>query len=201
MKRFLFSLLLVSTYTLSYAQSFELMPGTERIFIDAQFLKFLDQDYKVSLFSRARATAEYDEQNTDLFMGTYLNYTTKSGLGGSLVGRISSTGSGVDIGAHYFKAGKSFTIFALPSINIGDDLLYSWFSIMRFTPVLKDDWKWYTSLELFSAFGDIGHLSSVQRIRLGVDKKGYQFGLAINLRESRFADTDVNPGVFLRKAF
>ena len=177
------------------------MPGTERIFIDAQYLKFLDANNKFSLFARARATAEYDEATTDLFTGAYLNYTTKSGIGGTVLGRISSNNAGIDAGIHFFKAKKSWMIFALPSINIGSELLYSWFSIFRFTPALKNQWKIYSSVELFSAFGQIGHLSSVQRIRLGVDKQGYQFGAAINLRESRFTDSDVNPGVFLRKQF
>ena len=169
--------------------------------MDAQYLKFFDVDKKLSLFSRARATAEYGAQNTDLFTGAYFNYTTKYGMGTTVIGRISSAASAIDVGIHYFKAKKSLMVYALPSINVSNELLYSWFSILRYTPVIKNDWKLYTSLELFSAFGQIGHLSSVQRVRLGVDKKGNQFGLAINVGESRFSDTDVNPGVFFRKQF
>ena len=201
MKKILSFLILLSIWTVSDAQSFEVMPGTERIFIDAQYLKFLDQNNRLSLFSRARATAEYDEPVTDLFTGGYLNYTTPSGFGGTILGRIGSNAAGIDAGIHYFKASKSFMIYALPSVNIGDELLYSWFSIIRYTPQLKKEWKLYSSLELFSAFGQIGHLSSVQRIRLGLDKKAYQFGAAINLDESRFSETDINPGVFFRKSF
>jgi hypothetical protein len=177
------------------------MPGTERLFIDAQYLKFLGEQKRMSLFSRARATAQYDEQKTDLFTGAYLNYTTKSGIGGTLIGRIASNSSGVDVGMHYFKATKSFMVYALPSIHINDELLYSWFSIVRFTPELKKEWKLYSNLELFSAFDRNGNLANVQRVRMGVDKNGYQFGLAVNLAESRFAETDINPGVFFRKQF
>ena len=169
--------------------------------IDAQYLKFFDEGRRVSLFSRARATTAYNEQNTDLFTGAYLNYTTRSGFGGTFLGRISSRSSGVDIGVHYFKASKTFMVYALHAINLNDELLYSWFSIIRFTPWLKENWKLYSSLELFSAFGTIGHLSSVQRIRLGMDTKGYQFGLALNLNHSRFAETDINPGIFFRRQF
>ena len=194
-------LLLLSGYCVSHAQSFEVMPGTERLFVDAQYLKFFDANNRLSLFTRARATTEYTEQNTNLFTGTYLNYTTKSGFGGTILGRISSVSSGIDAGIHYFKVSKTFMVYALPSIHINDELLYSWFSILRYTPKLKADWKLYSSLELFSAFGQVGHLSSVQRLRLGIDKKGYQFGLAVNLNESRFSDVDINPGVFMRKQF
>ncbi|KXX67138.1 hypothetical protein [Flammeovirga sp. SJP92] len=131
-----------------------------------------------------------------------MNYTTNSGFGGTVLGRISSNNAGVDAGVHYFKASKKFVIYALPSININNELLYSWFSILRFTPDLNKQWKLYSSLELFSAFSDIGHLSSVQRVRIGLDKKGNQFGLAVNLHESRYsASIDINPGLFFRKQF
>ncbi|MCG8326817.1 MAG: hypothetical protein MI974_03975 [Chitinophagales bacterium] len=204
MKKILLGIsLLIIAITAGQTQSFELMTGTERIFIDAQYLKFFDDANKISLFSRARATTGYEQSNTNLFTGAYLNYTTKSGFGGTLLGRISSFSSGIDVGAHYFKANKRLLVYALPSININDELLYSWFSIVRFTPVIKNDWKLYTSLELFSAFAEQGHLSSVQRIRLGMDKHGYQFGFAINLSErgKDFKNKDSNPGLFVRKQF
>lgn len=183
------------------AQSFEVMPGLERIFMDAQYLKFFDEEHQVSLFSRARATAEYTEQSTNLFTGAYLNYTTKKGLGATFLGRVSTLGSGMDVGIHYFKASSSFMVYALPSINLNKDLLYSWFSIIRYTPSIGGSWKLYTSLELFSAFDALGHLGSVQRLRVGADQKGYQVGFALNLGESRMSEMDINPGIFFRKQF
>jgi len=182
-------------------QSFEVMPGNQSVFIDAQYLKVFDTKRNVSLFSRSRATAEYDEQNSDLFTGAYLNFTTKIGWGGTVLGRIATGGAGIDVGIHYFKATQSFMIYALPSINIGKTLLYSWFSMIRWTPDLNHIWKWYTSLELFSAFGSIGQLNSVQRIRVGLDNRGYQFGTAINLDDTRSSEMDINLGIFIRKQF
>jgi len=190
---------------LLHAQSFELLLGTERLFIDAQYLSYFEGqgNNKWSLFSRARATSAYDAQSTDLFMGGYLNYTTAKGFGATVLGRISSFNAGIDVGPHFFKASSTFLVYALPSININDELLYSWFSILRFTPTLNEKTKLFSSIELFSAFDGDGHLSSVQRLRLGLDKKGYQFGLGVNLTERgrSFSNTDVNPGVFLRKQF
>lgn len=201
MKKLIVLLSILSSGFLT-AQSFELMPGSERIFIDAQYLKFIDADHGLSLFSRARATSSYDSPvETDLFTGAYLNYTTKFGIGATLLGRISSNSAGIDLGVHYFKANKNFMIYALPSINLNDELLYSWFSIVRFTPSLNEKWNLYSSLELFSAFSSLGHLSSVQRLRLGFGFNSYQFGAALNLSESRFADSDLNAGPFIRLQF
>ncbi|MBK7407782.1 MAG: hypothetical protein IPL49_09195 [Saprospirales bacterium] len=84
------------------AQSFELMTGTKRIFFDVKYIKIVEGHKNFSLLSRTRATAEYDEQKTDLFTGTYLNYSIKAGFGGTVAGRIASTGSGFDLGVHYF---------------------------------------------------------------------------------------------------
>ena len=199
------SVFLLSFFFLSpvQAQSFEVMAGNERLFIDAQFLRFFDQKKNWSLFSRARATSNYEGDNTNLFTGGYLNYTSKKGLGGTLVGRIATANAGMDIGAHFFKAKKKWMLYALASVVLQDELSYSWFSIFRFTPNIGDDWKLYNSVELFSNFNKKGHTFSVQRIRIGLDFKGYQFGLAGNFSElgSSNITTDQNIGGFIRKQF
>lgn len=201
-KRILFILVILLSAKAVSAQSFELMPGTERLFVDAQWLKAFDEENKWTLFSRSRATVDYEE-NTNLFTGAYLNYTTKSGFGGTVVGRISSIGAGGDLGVHFFSFSSKFLIYALVSVEFNADPGYSWFSIMRYTPPLSDKWKLYTSLELFSNFNADGHVASVQRIRAGVDRNGYQFGPALNLSGlgKDYSTTDTNPGLFVRKQF
>jgi len=184
------------------AQSLEVMPGTERIFADIQWLKPFDVEKKWTLFSRARATVDYDN-NTDLLTGAYINYTTKVGLGATLVGRISSRGGGGELGAHYFRATRTFMVYALTSIELAEDPFVAWFSIMRFTPALSEKWRMYSSLELYSNFDRDGHIASVQRIRLGLSRNQYQFGLALNLSGygPSYDRTDSNPGIFLRREF
>jgi hypothetical protein len=183
------------------AQSLELMTGNERIFADAQWLKFMDDGYRWSLFSRSRATVSYDD-DTDLFTGAYLNYTTKVGLGGSLVGRISSNGSGGDAGVHIFKAKGKWTLFGLASISLSDQNQYSWFSIFRYRPAINEQWKLYSSLELFTIINRDGHVFSVQRIRIGLDYQGFQFGLANNSSEAGIElVANHNYGLFIRKQF
>ncbi|QTN39816.1 hypothetical protein HZ996_11900 [Cryomorphaceae bacterium] len=191
----------LGTFFLS-GQSFELMPGTERVFVDAQWLKTFDEDRHWSLFSRSRATVNYDEQ-TNLFMGAYANYTTSSGFGGTVVGRISSTGAGGDLGIHFFKANRTFLVYALASVELQSEIGLSWFSILRYTAQINDRWRVYSSLELFSNFSIEGHVASVQRLRAGLDRNGYQFGLALNMAGlgPNYETRDQNPGVFVRKQF
>lgn len=184
-----------------YAQSLEIMPGTERIFADMQWLKFIDSRKQFSIFSRTRATVDYDNTSS-FFTAGYLNYTSPIDLGLTLVGKINDTGGGGDIGIHLFKAKSNWTLFALASIGLKSELEYSWFSIFRYTPAFNNNWKLYTSLELFSLLTSQGHAFSVQRIRVGMDYKGFQFGVANNLSELGMVPiTDNNFGGFIRKSF
>lgn len=200
--RLLSLLFLLASVHFVHAQNFELMTGTKRMFFDVKYIKIFDGHKNLSLLSRTRANVEYDG-NADLFTGTYLNYSVKAGFGGTVVGRISSTGSGFDIGVHYFKVSPKFFAYILPTVQITDELFFTYLAFLRYSPMLKKDWKINSSLELFSAFNNGGHLKSLQRIRLGVGKKGYSFGLALDFVEKggRLEDVDTNPGVFVQKQF
>lgn len=185
-----------------FAQSIEVMAGTERMFIDAQWLKAFDDGYRWTLFSRSRATADY-EDNTSLFSGVYLNYTVKSGFGLTLLGKIADNGGGGDAGVHYFNKSDDFMLYALASVDGGDERSYNWFSIMRYTPPLAAEWKLFAGLELFTAFVDTGHAASVQRARLGLEYQDFQFGLALNTAGygANYTNVDVNSGLFVRREF
>ena len=182
-------------------QSVELMPGQKRFFTDIQFFSTWGNNEQLSLFSRTRATTSYKNNSNDLFTGAYLNLTSSSGFGGTLLGRISSNNSGLDAGLHYFKGTKNLLIYALIAINMNNDLLYSWFSIVRYKIDLMKGWKTYSSLELFSAFTTDGLVTDVQRIRVGFEKQTYQFGIALNRNNFRNTNSDINPGIFVRMEF
>jgi hypothetical protein len=201
--RLFFLLLALLAFQYSHAQNFELMAGTKRLFFDFKYIKIIETQPKLSVLHRTRANAEYDAQPADLFTGTYLNYSIKAGIGPTFVGRISSTGSGFDVGVHYFKATPKFFVYTLPSVQIHEEFFFSWLTFLRFSPALVKDWKLNTSLELFTAFNSERHLKSLQRVRLGVGKKGFTFGLAMDFveRGDRLEDLDTNPGMFVQKQF
>jgi len=186
---------------LTSAQSLEVMVGHERVFVDSQWFRYLSDQRRWSIFSRTRATVDYDN-NTDLFTGAYLNYTTTGGIGGSLIGRIGQTGGGADAGIHYLKVSKDWSNFALVSAGLKDHLEYSWFSISRYTPNLTPRTKLYTSLELFSLFRQGNHLASVQRLRVGLQIGQAAFGAALNFAEvgAEWSGSN-NLGGFFRKSF
>ena len=185
------------------AQSLEVMPGTERVFVDLQWLGMLSENKRWSVFSRTRATADYDAA-TNLFTGAYFNYTTQRGIGLSGLANISTSGPAGGGGVHYFKANKQLLVFALAfAERAPNSWHYSWFSIVRYRPQLNDNWRVYTGLELFTRFTDAGHVVSVQGLRAGLEYKGVQFGLATNVYGfgADYDRVEANPGVFIRKEF
>ncbi|MFV1883414.1 MAG: hypothetical protein ACMZ7B_02875 [Balneola sp.] len=184
------------------SQSVELMAGTENLFVDVQWLKQFEQEPEISLFSRTRATDDY-ENNVNLFSGVYLSYTSTSSFGGTVVGRMSSSGSGLDTGVHFFKGGPVFLIYALASLSLVNNSGFNWFSITRFTPKINDSLNGFAGLELFSSFNLEEHQFSTQRVRAGLEKNLFQFGFALNLSQSgdSFTSIETNPGIFFRTEF
>lgn len=179
------------------------MAGNEGLFADVQYFKPLfGKDYQFSVFSRTRGTLSY-ENKANILSAAYFNYTSKYGVGASVIGSLSSSnGGGGAAGINYFKVHKALTVFILTAVEIDDPPRYSYFSIFRYQPKLKGDWKMYSSLELYSLFGNTGHLVSVQRIRVGVDWKKLQFGPAANLSELGSDPIFIgNYGFFIRREF
>ena len=68
--------------------------------IDGEFYRFegVVQSIKY-IIKKYDQDNDYDD-NSNLFSGAYLNYTTRHGIGASLVGKIASSGAGVDGGLH-----------------------------------------------------------------------------------------------------
>lgn len=185
------------------AQSIEVMPGTAHLFADIQFFKPLFEGSKHwSVFSRTRGTLDY-HHNADILSAGYFNYTTKPGVGMSIVTSLSSAQGGiVGTGVHYFKAQESWSVFALLSTEFRDPQGYVWFSIAKYRPVINESLRLYSSLELYHLFNRSGHVYSTQRVRIGVEKWSLQFGLATNLWQAGEEwDFDESLGVFIRKEF
>lgn len=193
---------LLFMHRVSQGQSLSLMPGTAGFFVDIQWLKPLEPTYRFTLFSRTRAAIDTGSY-PDLFTGAYLNYTTPFGLGASLVGSVASQGAGGSIGVHYFKQSASLSFFGLLSVAPLGEPSVAWFSILRYQPELNADWKLYTSFEWYSLFDVMGHRFSVHRLRVGLDRGGYQFGLALNQRGigPEYRQIFFNPGIFIRSTF
>lgn len=198
--KYIFTILFCIVTLIAKTQSIELMIHEDGGFGDVQFLKPLSKDYKWTIFSRTRLNTDF-KANNNLLSALYLNYTTKSGIGGTLLGAVGNNSTSSGAGIHLTKNTDSFSIFALPYVTFLEDPTLNWFSIARYRPQLSEKLRLYTSLELFSVF-DLSHVISIQRIRLGLEMSSYQFGFGSNLSElAGTSEITGDYGIFIRKTF
>ena len=78
-----------------------------------------------------------------------------------------------------------------------------WFVLLRWTPIIKNNWNWFTQLELLSSMDIESNKNLVQRVRLGLGKKSWQFGLASD--QTQTGNTNLiatgNNGFFYERNF
>ncbi|MEO0405218.1 MAG: hypothetical protein AAF193_10135, partial [Bacteroidota bacterium] len=127
----LISIIVLLMASSSFAQSIEVMPGTENTFFDIQFLKPIKKgDYRFTTFSRTRGIVDYGG-NANILSAAYVSYTSKIGLGTTAIGYVNSdSGPGIAGGINFLKSTESFSVFSLISIEAGTGLGYSFFSIL-----------------------------------------------------------------------
>ncbi len=185
------------------SQSIEVMPGTENVFVDIQFLENMgDSSFKYVAYNQTRAIIS-QENTANMSTVIFFNYKTKPGLGLTLASRITSAnGASGLFGLSYLNINNRFLIYSLLALEQHDETRYGSFSVFKFYPPINDVWKVYSSLEVNSLINKDIHLDSVQRLRIGLDYKNNQFGLAANLREMGEDYTMIeNYGLFFRKVF
>ncbi len=201
--RIVIIILLIFISKTSIAQSIEVMPGTENVFVDIQFLEDMsDSNFKYVMYSQTRAIIN-QQNEANLSTVVFFNYKTKLGLGTTIASRITNNnGASGILGLSYLNINNRFLIYSLLAVERHEETRYGSFSVFKFYPPINDDWRVYTSLEVNSLINKDIHLDSVQRLRAGLDYKGNQFGLGVNLRE-RGQDYQMieNYGLFFRKAF
>lgn len=103
-------------------------------------------------------------------------------------------------GLQYLRAGKSWFVLLSPRANLERDPSYSIFSILQLTPPLAAKTRGFALVQALSVLNSEGHDFSYQWLRLGLDLEGRQFGLAINLEESRAGPAfEISAGIFVRR--
>ena len=129
-----------------------------------------------------------------LFVETIKNLRVTAGLA------YSKAGLDPTAGLQYIYAGRKLFVLCAPRINIESDPSYDVFSIIQYKIPLNEKVNLFTKAQLLNLFDANGNLKSYQWLRLGLDMKVIQFGLAFNLDEFGPNPTvKTNYGVFIRK--
>jgi hypothetical protein len=103
-------------------------------------------------------------------------------------------------GLQYVYGGEKLFFLCAPRVNIERSLSYDIMTIIQYKPKINEHVRLFAKLQLLNLFDSGGNLKSYQWMRLGLDIKGIQFGLAANLDENGpNPKVENNFGLFIRK--
>jgi len=169
------------------------------------------QNSKLLFFNRNRASIDYKMTKTtnlpQFGFTEAISYNHEKLKGFAPVAVISILNRGVypKIGIQYVKIKMDFTFFGWTVAETLKDANINLFLLARFTPKLTEKLNLYTQIEFVNDFPvtDKNLYNFVQRIRLGLKLKEFQFGAGFDFHQygrNNFVSTN-NMGGFLRYEF
>jgi hypothetical protein len=197
------SFLLIISCSLINAQPIpvELMLGNKYGTVNVVFSKAFSQNSRLGFFHVNTVQFGYrDKQKNDFILQdlAYVETFKNLRVTGGVV--YSAGGFNATAGLQYIFSSKKLLVLLSPRVNIESDPSYDMMTILQYKPDLSDKLKLYTRLQLLNLFSKEGNMKSYQWIRLGLEYKGVQFGLAVNIDElGPKPSAQSSFGVFIRK--
>ena len=179
----------------------ELMMGHEYGTVNLSFSKNFTQKCRLGFFHMNTVQFDYKDKNNNSFIlqdQIYIETFKNLRIAGGVV--YSNGGFNPTAGLQYVYGGKKLFFLCAPRINIESDPSYDIMTIIQYIPDINDRVNLYTRLQMLNLFDKGGNIKSYQWIRLGLEVKGIQFGLAADIDEYGPKPTAKgNFGVFIRK--
>lgn len=201
-KSFILIAVFLLSANLSKAQPIpvELMFGNEYGVFELAFSKSLAKDSKVGFFHMNSVEFGYDGNYSSIILQDMLYVEAVKNF--RVAGGLAYTPGGFNpsAGLQYNYASQKLFILIAPRVNISDDPSYDIMNIIQYKIQLNEKLKLFTKAKFLNVFNSNGNIKSYQWFRLGLETKGIQFGLGVNLDE-RGPDPELttNWGVFIRK--
>ena len=194
----------------------EVFGGDKKASFDLMFFKFFKnkkgQSNKILYFSRERAVIDYQQTTTSnlpqfgFTEAISYNHPALKGFAPVMVGQVLNRGTFAKTGVQYARISKTLTVFGWSVVELFDKKTdVDLFLMLRYTPQLNEKWALFTQIELINALptDQAANFNFTQRLRLGLKKSDWQFGLGGDFSavgRSDFSNTS-NMGIFLRHEF
>lgn len=179
----------------------ELMIGQKYGTVNLAFSRNFSQNSRLGFFHMNSIQFDYkDKRNNGFILQDLVYVETFKNLrvAGGVV--YSDGGFNTTAGLQYVYGGRKLFFLCAPRINIESDPSYDIMTILQYTPQISDRVKLYSRLQMLNLFDSGGNIKSYQWIRLGLEVKGVQFGLAADVDEyGPNPSATSNFGVFIRK--
>lgn len=212
-------IILLMTASLSRGAVFSQIPvevftGQHRTTLDVMFFRFFkgsnEKPSKFLLFNRNRAGIHRDMSPTSnlpqfgFTEALSFNHPKLKGVAPVYVVQIFNSGVYSKAGIQYVMLREKFTLFSWLVAETAKHPVIDHYLLFRYTPDIGHSLKLFSQIESLSTFpSDTDQYSFSQRMRLGLDWQGFQFGLGSDLTEnSGYSDPfSSNTGLFLRYDF
>jgi len=179
----------------------ELMIGNKYGSVNLVFNRNFSQKSRLGFFHMNTVQFDYKDENKNsfllqdlLYVETFKNLRVAGGVA------YSKGGFNPTAGLQYVYSGNKLVFLCAPRVNIESDPSYDIMTIIQYKPKINDRVKLFTRVQMLNLFNADGNIKSYQWMRLGLEVKGIQFGLAINLDEyGPNPSVESNFGVFVRK--
>jgi hypothetical protein len=179
----------------------ELMMGHKYGTVNLSFSKNFSQTSRLGFFHMNTVQFDYKDKNNNSFIlqdQIYVETLKNIRVAGGVV--YSNGGFNPTAGLQYVYSGKKIFFLCAPRVNIESDPSYDIMTILQYKPEINERVKLYTRLQMLNVFDKGGNIKSYQWIRLGLEVKGLQFGLAADVDEyGPSPSVTSNFGFFVRK--
>ncbi|MBU6157612.1 MAG: hypothetical protein KGP35_01150 [Bacteroidetes bacterium] len=190
----------------------ELFAGDKKATLDVLFFKFFKnnsgENSRFLFFNRNRASVDYKMTSTTnlpqfgFTEAVSYNHKKLKGFAPVVVGQIFNAGLFPKAGIQYAYIRKNITVFSWMVTETLHDPRIDLFFLGRFTPKLSEELHLFSQLELVNTAptSNTKIFSFIQRLRLGLKMKAFQFGLAAEFSQNGRNKyiTSNNIGGFLR---
>jgi hypothetical protein len=197
----IFFFLLNSTIVKAQPIPIELMMGNIYGTVNVSLNRSFSQKSRLGFFHMNTVQFDYKDELKNsfllqdlLYVETFKNLRIAAGVA------YSKGGFNTTAGLQYVYSGKKLVFLCAPRVNIESDPSYDIMTIIQYKPSINDNVKLFTRVQMLNLFNSGGNIKSYQWMRLGLEVKGFQFGLAANLDEyGPDPSVESNFGLFLRK--
>ena len=193
-------LILSSLHLKAQPVPIELMVGNDYSVFELSFSKSLSKDSKLGFFHMNSVEFGYHGEYSSIILQDLLYVEALKNL--RVAGGLAYSPGGFNptAGLQYSYANQKLFILIAPRVNIKSDYSYDIMNIIQYKVPINENLKLFTKAKFLNVFTPNGNIKSYQAFRLGIDTKGVQFGLAVNLDERGPNPTlTTNWGVFIRK--
>lgn len=179
----------------------ELMMGNKYGTVNLSLNRNFSQDSKLGIFHMNTVQFNFKDELKNSFLLqdlVYLETFKNLRIAAGVV--YSKGGFNTTAGLQYVYSDEKLVFLCAPRVNLESDISYDVMTIVQYKPEINNNIKFFTRVQMLNLFNSEGNIKSYQWMRLGLEIKGIQLGLAANLDEYGLnPSVESSFGVFLRK--